>query len=345
MEYRFIRACRGEPVEATPIWIMRQAGRYMPEYRKIREKVSFLELCKTPELAAEVTLQPIDYLGVDAAILFSDILIPVEAMGLELDFTPAPVFADPVRSRRDVERLAIPDPVESVPFVMETVRILRRELEGRVPLIGFSGSPFTLACYMIEGGGSKNFINLKMMMFQDPPLFEALMKKLAEVVFLYLLAQVEAGAQAVQIFDTWGGLLSPGDYARFDLPYTAGIIRRLKEEGVPIIYYVGDGSSLLELSAEAGADVLGIDWRIDMGRVRERLGRGVALQGNLDPAALFSTEEDIRRRAQEIIDHAGTSGHIFNLGHGILPPTPPENARALVEFVHEYSAARIEEET
>lgn len=341
MDYRFLKACRGEAVDATPIWIMRQAGRYLPQYRKVREKVSFLELCKTPELAAEVTMQPIDILGCDAAILFSDILIPVEAMGLELDFIPHPVFAVPVRTGDDVDRLAVPDPRESVPFVLQTVRLLRRALEGRVPLIGFSGSPFTLACYMIEGGGSKDFLNVKTMMFRDPGLFDALMKKLAETVTLYLAAQIEAGAQAVQIFDTWGGILSPADYAAFDLPYTAGIIRRLKDRGVPIIYYVGDGSSLLELTASAGADVVGIDWRIDIGEARRRLGPALPVQGNLDPATLLGPAEFVREKARAVIDAAGTRGHVFNLGHGITPPTPWENAKLLVETVHEYSAARI----
>ncbi len=344
MEYRFIKACRREPVDMTPIWIMRQAGRYMAEYRAIRKKVSFLELCKTPELACEVTLQPIDYLGVDAAILFSDILIPVEAMGLKLDFTPAPVFEDPVRSAAAVERLTIPDPEESVPFVMEAIRLLRSELEGRVPLIGFSGSPFTLASYVVEGGGSKSFIHLKSMMFREPEVFDGLMKKLTKVVILYLAAQIEAGAQAVQIFDTWGGILSPDDYARFDLPFTTEIIRQLRKYDVPIIYYAGTGASLLELSATAGADVLGVDWRIDMSSVRERLGHDLALQGNMDPAALFSSPEDIRARAKKVIDGAGVRGHVFNLGHGILPPTPPENAKALVDFVHEYSAEKIARE-
>lgn len=342
MDYRFLKACRGESVDATPIWIMRQAGRYLPEYRKIREKISFLELCKTPERAAEVTIQPVDILGVDAAILFSDILIPVEAMGMDLDFTPAPVFSEPLKSKEDIDRLVVPCPEESVPFVLETVRILKRELEGRVPLIGFSGSPFTLACYMVEGGGSKNFLNIKTMMFREPAVFDLLMKKLVEMVTLYLSAQVEAGAQAVQIFDTWGGILSPPDYSLYDLSYTAAVIRAVKEKhDVPVIYYVGDGSSLLEMTATAGADVIGLDWRTNIGEARGRIGQEVPVQGNLDPAALMGRVESIREKARDIINEAGPKGHIFNLGHGILPPTPPENAKALVDFVHEYSAEKI----
>ncbi len=341
MDYRFLKACRGETVDATPVWIMRQAGRYLPQYRAVREKVSFLQLCKTPQLAAEVTVQPVDFLGVDAAILFSDILIPVEAMGLPLDFVPHPVFARPVRTAADVDALRVPDPAADVPFVLEAVRLLRRELEGRVPLIGFSGSPFTLACYMVEGGGSKDYLNLKTMMFRDRGLFDALMRKLTDTVGGYLEAQIEAGAQAVQIFDTWGGLLAPDDYAAFDLPWTAEIVRRLKSRAVPVIYYVGDGSSLLELSSGAGSDVLGLDWRIGMAAARKRLGARLAVQGNMDPAALMADTETIRRKAEAVIDGAGTYGHIFNLGHGILPPTPPENAKALVDIVHEYSAAKM----
>ncbi len=339
--HAFLRACRRLPVGRVPVWMMRQAGRYQPSYRQVREKVGFLELCRSPELIAQVTASPIEEFGFDAAILFSDILIPVEAMGMELDFVPHPVFTSPVREGRDVDALVVPDPEKDVPFVLETVRILRRALEGKVPLIGFTGSPFTLACYMIEGGGSKDFSSVKTMCYRDPGLFDALMKKLVETVAAYLDAQIGAGAQAVQIFDTWGGLLAPDDYAAFDLAYTSEVVRRVKGRGVPVIYYVGDGSSLLEQSAGAGADVIGLDWRVEIGEARRRLGAGVPVQGNLDPLALLAPVETVRRKARAVIDGAGTRGHIFNLGHGITPPTPWENARDLVETVHEYSAQRI----
>jgi uroporphyrinogen decarboxylase len=337
-DYRFLRACRGEPVDATPIWIMRQAGRYLPEYQAIRGKVSFLELCKTPDLAAEVTIQPIDILGVDAAILFSDILIPLEAMGMSLRFDEGhgPILENPITDAAGVERLGVPDPESTMGFVMETIRILRRELEGRVPVIGFAGAPFTMASYMVEGGSSKNFLKLKTLMFQKPEVWHRLMEKTAETTQAYLQAQIDAGAQAVQLFDSWGGILSPRDYRDFALPYSRRIIESLKGQ-VPIIHFVQGNPALLPQVASAGSDVVGVDWRIDIGEARKLVG-DKAVQGNLDPLALFLPIEKIEERAEEIIKSAGPTGHIFNLGHGILPPTPVENAKALVEAVHRISA-------
>jgi len=340
-EYQFINACWGKPVTHTPIWIMRQAGRYMKEYMDVRAKVSFLELCKTPELATEVTLQPVDILGVDAAILFSDILIPLEAMGVPLTFNDkGPELYPPVRFESQIDDLVIPEPLETVPFVMDAIKMLRKELESRkVPLIGFSGAPFTLATYMVEGGTSKNFINLKMMMYETPALAHKLLDKITETVIKYLNAQIDAGAQAVQVFDTWGGILSPYDYERFALPYTKKVIAGLKREGVPVIHFVKGGNSMLELIKTAGSDVVGLDWMIELGVARQRLGLDVAVQGNLDPTILFAPIDEIRARAKEVLDqNAGAPGHIFNLGHGILPPTNVEHAKALVDAVHEFSA-------
>jgi uroporphyrinogen decarboxylase len=340
MEYRFLKACRGEAVDATPIWIMRQAGRYLPQYRAVREKVTFLELCKTPDLAAEVTIQPIDYLGVDAAILFSDILTPVEPMGLRLDFVPGPVFENPVRTMADVERLRVPVPEEDVPFVLETIRILRRELEGRVPLIGFGGAPFTLACYMVEGKGSRDFARIKEMMYAAPGVFEALMEKVTRMDLAYLSAQIEAGAQAIQIFDTWGGILAPADYRRYVLPHSRRLIQGLSGRGVPLIHFVKGAGTMLETVREAGGDVVGLDWHVDLGRARDALGPAVAVQGNMDPTVLFAPPAHIRAEVRRILEeNAGRPGHVFNLGHGILPTVPPEHARELVAEVHRLSAA------
>lgn len=336
-DYVFIKACFSQPVAYTPVWIMRQAGRYLKEYLQVREKVSFLELCKTPELAAEVTIQPVDILGVDAAILFSDILIPLEPMGVKLHFNEGPVLENPLTSSSDVEKLAIPDPVDSVGFVLETIKILRRELNGRVPLIGFAGAPFTLASYMIEGGSSNNFLKLKTFMFQQPQSWHKLMDKIAETIILYLNAQIEAGAQAVQLFDSWGGILSPYDYEKYVLPYSQKVIANLNREGVPVIHFVQGNPALLSLVAKAGSDVVGVDWRINIDEARHLVGEKQALQGNLDPCALFLPPAELKVRVKDIIDRAGHKGHIFNLGHGILPPTPVENAQLLVETVHEYT--------
>lgn len=341
MNDTFLRACRGEQVTHTPVWIMRQAGRYLPEYHQVRDKVTFLELCKTPELAAEVTIQPVDILGVDAAILFSDILVPLEAMGMGLEFHEkrGPVLSPPIRSEADVARLVVPDPTETVGFVMETIRVLRRALANRVPLIGFSGAPFTLATYMIEGGSSKNFFMTKKMMFSAPELYRSLLEKITDCTIAYLLAQVEAGAQAVQIFDSWAGVLAPCDFAEFALPYAQRIIARLKGAGVPIIYFANNGATLLDLVKTSGADVAGLDWRIDIDDAVAVLGKGISVQGNLDPCALLLPNDRLEARVADILKRAkGARGHVFNLGHGILPETPPEKAKFLVEAVHRLSA-------
>jgi len=338
-DYRFLKACRREPVDTTPVWLMRQAGRYMPEYMAVRKNVSFLELCHSPELCTEVTLQPIDILGVDAAILFSDILVPIEPMGMKLDFTPAPVFESPIRTQADVDKLRVIDPDADVPFVMETIKMLRRELEGRVPLIGFSGAPFTLVCYMVEGGGSKNYINVKRMMYNEPSIFRTLMEKVSDTVIAYIKAQAAAGAQALQIFDTWGGMLSPADYLNYVLPYTMRVINEVKTPGVPMINFVGNSQGIMPLVAQSGGDVIGVDWRIDIAEARRQIGPNKAVQGNLDPLALMAPPKEIDKKVKDIIVGAGDTGHIFNLGHGIVPETPVDHVKALVESVHEHGTS------
>jgi uroporphyrinogen decarboxylase len=338
MNTRFLDACRGLPVDRTPVWLMRQAGRYLPEYMRVREKYSFLELCKTPELAAKVTLQPVDILGVDAAILFSDILIPLEPMGMRLDFVPGPIFSNPVRTLADVARLRIPVMEEELPFLLETIRLLRRELEGRVPLIGFGGAPFTLACYMVEGKGSKDFAALKKMMYCAPDIYAALMEKVSTLLIAYLNSQIAAGAQAIQLFDTWGGILSPSDYERYALPYTSRVISGIRAGGVPLIHFVKGAGSMLECVGRAGGDVVGLDWHTGLGKARDILGSGVAVQGNLDPTLLYGPKPLIEAEVKRILEeNGGRPGHIFNLGHGILPDTPAENARFMVECVHRFS--------
>ncbi|MBM4135469.1 MAG: uroporphyrinogen decarboxylase [Nitrospira sp.] len=339
MNDTFLRACRGEEVSYTPVWLMRQAGRYLPQYQSVRANVDFLTLCKTPELAAQVTLQPVDILKVDAAILFSDILIPVEAMGMRLEFSDkeGPVLSEPIRSRASVDRLSIPDTEEDMPFILATIRILKKELDNKVPLIGFSGAPFTLATYMIEGGTSKNFLHTKKMIFQNPRLFDFLLEKITATIVPYLSAQIKAGAQAIQLFDTWAGMLTPVDYKNFVLPYVKKAIAELKKEGVPIIYFVNDCAGILKEIKKAGADVFGIDWRIDIGDAIKKLGKKVVVQGNLDPCALFLPREMIEERVKDILwkgEYA--KGHIFNLGHGVLPETPVENVIAMVEAVHKF---------
>jgi len=340
----FLKACRGEEVPYTPVWLMRQAGRYLPEYQAVRAGVDFLTLCKTPELAAKVTLQPVDILGVDAAILFSDILIPVEAMGMRLEFSEksGPALYEPVRSKAQAERLTVPYTEDDMPFVLETIRLLRERLD--VPLIGFSGAPFTLSTYIIEGGGSKNFLHTKKMMFSSPALFHYLMEKLTETVTLYLSAQITAGAQAVQLFDTWAGILSPEDYREFALPYVKKTVSGLKGMGVPAIYFVNGCAGILKDIKNSGADVIGIDWRVDIGEAIKKLGKKVSVQGNLDPLALFMPEEKLRERVRDILLKAkGVRGHIFNLGHGVLPETPVDSAKALIRAVHELSRRQTEE--
>ncbi len=337
MNNRFLDACWGRPVDCTPVWLMRQAGRYLPEYMEVRSNCTFLELCKKPELAAKVTIQPVDILNVDAAILFSDILIPVESMGMELDFVPGPVFDEPIRTMDDVRRLCIPRMETAVPFVLETIAILRRELTGRVPLIGFGGAPFTLACYMVEGKGVKDFNMIKRMMYADPKTYSALMDKITAMLVDYLNAQIHAGAQAIQIFDTWGGILSPSDYEKSVLPYTARLISGLDRRDTPVIHFVKGSGTMLDKVKKAGGDVVGLDWHVNLGACRDVLG-DAAVQGNLDPTVLYAPKEVIEAEVKRIIgENGGRPGHIFNLGHGILPTTPPENAKFMVECVHRLS--------
>jgi uroporphyrinogen decarboxylase len=337
MNTRFLDACWGKPVDVVPVWLMRQAGRYLPDYMRVRSKCTFLELCKTPELAAEVTIQPVDILGVDAAILFSDILTPIEPMGMHLDFVPGPVFKDPIRTMADVEALKIPQMEKDVPYVLDAVKLLRKELATKVPLIGFGGAPFTLACYMVEGKGSKDFAALKKMMYAEPEIYAALMDKITTMDMEYLNAQIKAGAQAIQIFDTWGGMLSPADYERYVLPYTQRLINGLDRTHIPVIHFVKGAGTMLEIVKEAGGDVMGLDWHINLGKARDILG-DMAVQGNLDPTVLFAPKEIIEREVKRVLDeNAGRPGLIFNLGHGILPTVPPENAIYMVDCVHRLS--------
>ena len=350
----FLRACRREPVERTPLWIMRQAGRYLPEYRKLREKHDFLTSCKTPELACEITLQPIRRLGVDAAILFSDILIPLPGMGIDVDFKPGPVLERTVKSASDVDRLRVPDPEEATPFVLDAVRLIRSELGGDPPLIGFAGAPFTMASYLVEGGGSKSYLDLRALLFGEPEVADRLLDLCAETAGRYLAAQVRAGAQAAMLFDTWAGLLSPADYRRFALPAARKAFAIVAEAGpVPRIYYAGEPAGYLEAARETGADVIGVDWRIDLAEARRRLGDAVAVQGNLDPGSLLGPPDEIRRRADLVLRAARgadapaaeeppgpATGHVFNLGHGILRTTPPDHVKALVAAVAELSQRR-----
>jgi uroporphyrinogen decarboxylase len=336
-EYRFLKACRREPVDVTPVWIMRQAGRYLPEYQKIRGNNPFLTMCKTPELAAQVTIQPVERLGVDAAILFSDILIPVEAMGVPLEFHDGkgPLLGKKIHNQRDVDALIVPDPEEKVPFVMGAIRILRKAFEGKVPLIGFSGAPFTLASYIVEGGTSKNFIQLKKLMYEAPEVYRSLMNKIAKTVILYLNAQIAAGAQAVQIFDTWAGVLTPGDYEEYALPYTRQVVAGLHRKGVPVIHFANDCATLLTAIKTLPIDVVGVDWRIPLDVAAMVVGPDKALQGNMDPTMLFHPPEKIDDCVRDVLRRGEkASSHIFNLGHGILPPTNPEHAIAMVEAVH-----------
>lgn len=338
---RFLRACRREPTDATPIWLMRQAGRYMAEYRALREKYTILDLIKSPELACEVTLQPINAFALDAAIIFADILPPLEGMGLELDFVrgEGPIIYNPVRTGADVDRLRVLPPEETLGFTLEAIRLARYELDARgIPLIGFSGAPFTLASYAIEGGGSRNRIEVKTLMMNQPDIWHTLMTKLSEVAGQYLLAQARAGARALQLFDSWAGELSPYDYQRYVLPYSQHALEIARQSGVPIIHFATNTSGMLKLIQAAGGDVIGVDWRIDLAQAWALLGDGVSVQGNLDPVALFAGWEVLKARACHILDSVkGKRGHIFNLGHGILPGTPVDNVRRLVDFVHEYS--------
>jgi uroporphyrinogen decarboxylase len=333
----FLHACKREPTERTPVWMMRQAGRYLPEYRAIRAKVDFLTLCKTPELASEVSIQPVDIIGVDACIIFSDILIVPEAMGMKLfieDDKGGPRFENPIRSKSDIDKLREPDPNHELKYVMDAIRLTRKKLDGRVPLIGFAGSPWTLAAYLVEGKGSKNFRAIRELIYSHPKDVHILLDKLARTVAAYLSAKIEAGVQAVQIFDTWGGILPPDEFREFSLRYIDQVLKMLKRNGVPTIIFCRDCNHSLEAIADTGCDVVGLDWSIDIEKARMMIGSYAALQGNLDPAVLYAPPERIREGVKKILDKYGKgSGHIFNLGHGILPDTPVEHVKAFVQAV------------
>jgi uroporphyrinogen decarboxylase len=341
---RFLRACRREPVDATPVWFMRQAGRYLPQYRALREKHSLLDLCRNPPLAVEVTLQPLDVLDVDAAILFSDLLLPFTPMGLDFDFVKGegPSIANPIRSASDVDRISRFEPRESLGHVLETIRLLRRELDGRVPLIGFGGAPFTLASYAIEGGPSRDYLRTKSFMYEQPSAWHRLCALFADVMSDYLRAQVEAGAQALQVFDSWVGALGPNDYREFVLPHTKRIFDSAARTGVPIVHFGVGTSAILSDLAAAGGDVIGVDWRQGLDEAWSAIGSDRGIQGNLDPVLLFGPRDRLLAAADDVLRRAGgRRGHIFNLGHGVLPTTPVENLQALARHVHERSAARL----
>lgn len=336
----FLRACKRQPVERTPVWMMRQAGRYLPEYRAIREKADFLTMCKTPELATEVTIQPVDLIGVDAAILFSDILVIPEAMGMNLEMHEGkgPVFPQPIRNEEDAKNLKTIDPEKDLKYVLDAVSLTKKELNNRVPLIGFSGAPWTLLCYMVEGSGSKNFSFVKSLIYNNPKLAHSILEKLAGAISKYLSAKIDAGADAVQIFDTWGGNLSQNDFEEFSLKYIEKIIANIKRNGQPVIVFAKGVHYNLNKIADAGADVIGLDWTMDIGKARKEIGNRVALQGNMDPGVLYANKKKIRDEVKGILSNYGNgTGHIFNLGHGILPDVKPENAKYFIETVKEES--------
>ncbi len=332
-----MKATRREPSDRVPIWLMRQAGRYMAEYRELRSKTTFLELCKNPDLCAEVMLMTVERLGVDAAIIFSDLLLILEPLGLGLEFSAGegPVLHNPIRQPQDVDRLAELQSVDSLDFVMETVRKTRAGLPDELPLIGFAGAPFTLAAYAVEGGGSRHYRHVKTLMYRDAAAWDALMARLGRAIVMYLNAQIEAGAQVVQLFDSWVGCLGVDDYRRYVMPHVRTIIEGLKP-GTPVVHFGTGNPALLPSMREAGGDVIGVDWRVRLDDAWETVGYDKAIQGNLDPLVLLADPAEIRRRAQQILDQAGgRPGHIFNLGHGVLPQTPVENVIALVDAVHE----------
>jgi uroporphyrinogen decarboxylase len=339
---RFIRACRREPADATPVWFMRQAGRYMPEYRAIREKVSMLDAIRAPEIAHQITMQPINAFHLDAAIIFADILTPLIGMGIRLDFVKGegPQIENPLRTTRDIDLLGTPPADETMPYTMDAIRLSVADLTPRnVPLIGFAGAPFTLASYAIEGGGSKNYEATKSLMYTEPAAWRRLMEKLATVVGDYLVRQAEAGASALQVFDSWVGALSPRDYAKFVTPYTRSVIETAQKTGVPVIYFSTGTAGMLDQIAALGSDVVGIDWRIALDKAWMQIGDNRAIQGNLDPVLLLGSWREVRQQADQIIAQAaGRPGHIFNLGHGILPGTPVEMVRRLADYVHEKTA-------
>ena len=335
MNDRFLRACRRQEVDRTPLWIMRQAGRYLPEYRELRSRVGFLTLCRTPELAAEATLQPLRRFPLDAAILFSDIMIPLDAFDIPMTFEPGPKIADPIRSRAHVDRLQARPAADAVPFVADTVRLLRRELDGRTPLIGFCGAPFTIAAYLVQGEGKEGFGAVKQLMYREPATLQALIEKLCEAMADYLRLQIDAGVQAVQIFDSWCGILNDADYRRFALPGVKHLLDTVRERGVPSIYFVNGAPHLLSSAITVKPDVLGVCWRQPLDAVAAIAGPDIALQGNLDPHVLFADPAVVRAGAADVLRRVeGRPGHIMNLGHGILPDTPIPSVEALIEAVH-----------
>ncbi len=338
---RFLKAVRREPTDTTPIWIMRQAGRFLPEYMAVRRRVTFMELCKRPDLAAEVTLTAQRVLGVDAAILFADLLPILEPMGLQLEYLEGegPVIHNPLREPADIDRFRRLEDVGSLSFVFDAVRLIRRDLPPDIPLLGFAGAPFTLASYAVEGGGSKTYARVKRLMYSDRGAWQALMDCLTHSLVKYILAQVEAGCQAVQLFDSWAGCLSPSDYREYVLPHTKAVIDGVKH-AAPVINFATGNPALLPLLREAGGDVIGIDWRADLRDAWQTVGHDVAVQGNLDPIVLLADLDIVRRKSREVLAAAeGRPGHIFNLGHGVLPETPADNVKALVEMVHEFGKA------
>jgi uroporphyrinogen decarboxylase len=334
-EDRFLRSCHGLEVDRPPVWLMRQAGRYLPEYRAVREGVTFMEMCRDIERAVKVSLQPIDLVGSEAVILFQDIFTPIPAMGVDFDFAPGPVMAKPLRTAEQIAALNVPDPRESVPFVFEIIRTLRKALESRrIPLLGFAGAPFTLAAYMVEGSGSKNFETLKTLIHREPDLLRELLRILTEMTVGYIDAQIEAGAQAVQLFDTWAGLLSPAEYREWIAPTHKEIIRRIRKDDAPFILYVNNGAHVVDQMAESGADVISLDWRASLADAARLYGDRVSLQGNLDPCALAASPETIRASVAEMAEDAAPArGFIANLGHGCLPSTSVEGVRAFTEAV------------
>ncbi len=343
MNDRFLRACRKQPVDATPVWFMRQAGRYMADYRALRERYSLLEICRTPELAVAVTLQPIDVIDVDAAIVFSDLLLPFVPMGLDFDFVKGegPAIERPIRHISDVKRLRTFEPRESLAHVLKTIGILRKELRDRVPLIGFGGAPFTLASYAIEGGPSTLYSRTKTFMYAQPKAWHTLCERFSTMMADYLRAQVEAGAQALQIFDSWAGQLSRGDYREFALPHTRRIFDALADLHVPVVHFGVGTTAILPEIADAGGDVIGVDWRLPLDDAWRAIGCARAIQGNLDPALLLGPVDRMLAAADEILRRAdGRAGHIFNLGHGVLPMTPLEHVQALARHVHAYGDAQ-----
>jgi uroporphyrinogen decarboxylase len=336
-ESRFVKACQAQPVDRTPVWFMRQAGRYMPEYRAVRKQYSLIEICKRPQVAADVTITAAEALGVDAAIIFADLLLPLEVMGLPFRFSPGegPVIEQPIRDQAGISRLRT-DRAADLGYVAEAVGLVCQHFGPRLPVIGFCGAPFTLASYMIEGGGSRHYVHTKKMMYSSLPAWDELMGKLVAVVCAYAAEQVRAGADVIQIFDSWVGCLSVDDYRRYVLPRTAELVKTLGKTGAPIIYFGTDSSTLLPSMKHTGADVIGLDWRIPLDEGWNVIGSG-AVQGNLDPVLLFASWKEIKPRAEDILRRAaGRPGHVFNLGHGILPETPVENVRSLAKFVQEY---------